>query len=105
MSRTAAALVRGLIDRAGVPSDRILLSRIHSVDWQSLTFTGERHEIQLRIRGADCVEIANRLCWGISDAEFEIPGQIVADIAVCGRLNREGDGAVIVNFEALTIAE
>ena len=45
MSPGASAVLRGLLDRAGAPRDRILLSHVRSVDWQSLTFVGERHEI------------------------------------------------------------
>jgi hypothetical protein len=45
MSAAASGLLRALIARAGVPRDRILLTNLCSIDWQSLTFVGERHEI------------------------------------------------------------
>jgi hypothetical protein len=45
MSPTASALLRALLERAGAPRDRILLTSVRSTDWQSLTFIGERHEI------------------------------------------------------------
>ena len=51
MSTAASGLLRALIGRARVDRDRILLIEIVSVDWQSLTFTGERHRIELRISG------------------------------------------------------
>lgn len=51
MSAAASALLRALIARAGVTSDRILLTEVHSTDWQSLTFMGERHRLQLRVTG------------------------------------------------------
>ena len=105
MSPAASALLRALLERAGVPRDRILLTDARTVDWQSLTFIGERHELQLRIPGAGSGALAERLCAGIEDAEFAIPGQIVADITVRGVPLRQDDGAVIFTIEALTIEE
>ena len=101
MSPTASALLRALLERAGAPRDRILLTDVRSTDWQSLTFIGERHELQLRVPGA----IAERLCAGLDDAQFDIPGQIVAEIAVRGAPRRQADGAVLIDIEALTIEE
>ncbi len=44
MSCAAAGLLRALIGRACVNRDRFLLTEYRSVDWQSLTFIGERHQ-------------------------------------------------------------
>ena len=49
LSRAAAGLLRSIVARAGGARHRILLIEFRSVDWQSLTFVGERHEMQLRI--------------------------------------------------------
>ena len=103
MSSAAAALLRALLARAGVPRDRILLTEIRSVDWQSLTMVGERHELGLRIPGPLAAEVAARLCDGLSDAQFAIPGQIVADIIVVAGPAVETDGSVSLAIEALTI--
>ena len=105
MSPAALGLLRALTSRAGLPRDRILLSEWCSSDWQSLTFVGERHHIALRISGPDSAAAAAQLATGLEDAEFEIPGQIVADIAVIGGLERSSDGSTALNIEALTIAE
>lgn len=102
MSPAAAALLRALIERAGVPRDRVLLSEITSVDWQSLTFTGERHEIHLRVAGPDASEVLHRMCAGLEDAEFDIGGHIVVDIGIM-QAGQAGDPAR-VTIEALTIA-
>jgi hypothetical protein len=59
MSRAASALLRALLDRAGDQRARILLSEIHSVDWQSLTLAGERHQIRLRILGPNAELVEN----------------------------------------------
>ena len=105
MSAAASGLLRALIARAGVPRDRILLTNLHSVEWQSLTFVGERHEISLRIAGLHSDAIAERLTHGLEDADFVIPGQIVADIAVVSGPNGTADGSTQLSIEALTIAE
>jgi hypothetical protein len=105
LSPAALGLLRALIARAGVPRDRILLSEWRSVDWQSLTFVGERHHVSLRIAGPDSAAVAARLMGGLEEAEFEIRGQTVADIAGIGGIEPTADGFTAVNIEALTIAE
>ena len=105
MSPAASALLRSLIRRAGVPRDRILLTDVRSTDWQSLTFIGERHEFRLRIPGPDSAAVAQRMCSHLEDAEFEIPGQIVADIALVGQPTLGCDGSANLAIEALTVGE
>ena len=82
MSTAASGLLRALVARARGDRDRILLTEIVSVDWQPLTFTGERHRIELRISGPNSGEIAERMTVRLDDAEFSIPGVLVADIIV-----------------------
>ena len=105
LSTAAAGLLRALIARTQLPRDRILLTEWQSVDWQSLTFVGERHEVALRLTGPDARAAAERLGTGLADAEFAIPGHIVADIAIAGTAREANDGSVLVSLEALTIAE
>lgn len=105
MSQAAMGLLRALIGRCGVPRDRILLSNWQSADWQSLTFVGERHSIALRITGTHSEAIARRLVTGLEDADFVIPGQIVADISVTSEPKLCSDGSAELGLEALTIAE
>jgi hypothetical protein len=105
MSRAAAALLRALLVRAKVDKDRILLTEIRSVDWQSLTFTGERHEFRFRVPGPDAEDIVQRMFEDLADTEFHIPRQIVADIALDGPPVRGRDGSITFGIEALTVAE
>ena len=104
MSSAAAALLRTLTARAGVARDRILLTEADSVDWQSLTFNGERHQISLRVTGRDSDLAVKRMCSGLEDAEFSIPGLIVADIGVLHEPKRALDGSITVGIEALTVS-
>ena len=105
MSPAAAALLRALIGRAGVERNRILLTDAHSTDWQSLTFSGERHHLALRVTGLDSRAVVARMCDGLEDAEFSIPGVLVADVALVGEPRRAHDGATELVIEALTIAD
>ena len=103
MSAAASALLRALIARSGITRDRILLSDVQSVDWQSLTFNGERHQIELRVPGPNSTEVVDRMCVGLKEAEFTIPGIIVADIGVASTPGLALDGSTSVRIEALTV--
>ena len=105
LSPAASALLRALIGRSGASRDRILLIDVRSIDWRSLTFTGERHSIELRILPPHSNATAQRMCSCLEDAEFSIPGLIVADIAVVGSPTSACDGSTVVSIEALTIAD
>ena len=105
MSPAAASLLRALLARAGVERNRILLTEFRSTDWRSLTFAGERHRIDLRIPGPGAAAIARLLTHDLPEAEFAIPGQIVADIAVDGAMVEHPDGAISLTIEALTVEE
>ena len=105
LSPAAAGLLRGLISRGNCPRDRILLIGHRSVEWQSLTFIGERHELLLRIAGPSASEIAGAIADGIGEAEFAISGHIVADISCSGDRQPASDGSVAIRIEALTVED
>jgi hypothetical protein len=105
MSAAAGALLRALAARAAVDRDRILLTDAHSTDWRSLTFTGERHHLSLKVTGFDSAAVVERMCAGLEQVELSIPGIIVADIGVVGNPRRAPDGATEIVIEALTVAD
>jgi hypothetical protein len=105
MSPAAAGLLRALLGRAGIDRNRILLTKFRSTDWRSLTFSGERHCIDLRIPGPGAARVADTLTADLGDAEFAVPGHIVADIAIDGAMVEHSDGAVSLRIEALTVEE
>ncbi|MCF2514464.1 hypothetical protein LVY65_05210 [Sphingomonas sp. G124] len=61
--------------------------------------------MELRVPGPDAIQLAERLTQGLADAEFSIPGQIVADIGLELPPIRNFDGSVSLYIEALTISE
>lgn len=105
LSTAAAGLMRAILTRAGVDRDRVLLIGWSSVDWQSLTFVGERHEVEFRLIGSDPERLARQIGDGLGDVEFTIAGQLVADITLRGPPLRQPDGSVVLAIEALTIGE
>lgn len=104
ISGAASALLRALIARARVPHDRILLTGVQSTDWQSLTFSGERHLISLRVQGSDSAAAVRNITEGLEDAEFSIPGLLIADIGIAEAPKRALDGSTELTIEALSIA-
>lgn len=105
MSAAAAGLLRALLNRAGVDRDRILLIEFRSTSWSSLTFDGERHRISLRIPAPDAERTLALLIRDLGDADFAISGHIVADIAVAGPPAIQHDGSILLELEALTVAD
>ena len=105
MSAAASALLRALLARAGIARDRILLTDYRSIDWQSLTFVGERHEMQFRIPGPMAMEAYRAMTGDLAESEVSIARQILADIAVFGIPTQERDGSISFGIEALTIEE
>jgi hypothetical protein len=77
---------------------------VSSVDWRSLTFTRERHQIELRVAGPHSSAVVERMCHGLEDAEFSIPGVFVADIGPADSPARSPDGSTTITIEALTVA-
>lgn len=105
MSRPAASLLRALLARAGDQRNRVFLIDVRSVDWQSLTFSGERHEMRFRIVGPEAGELVERLTGDICDATLESPGHVIADIALWSTPVHHDDGSITIDIEALTIVD
>jgi len=106
LSRSAAALTRTLLKRAGNDGNRILLSSWTSVDWRSLTFAGERHEASFRLTGPEAAALARRWTDGLEEAELDLGGgMFVAELSVTYVSPVGADGSVVVSLEALTLAD
>ena len=104
LSTAAAQLMDSLVERSGLDRNRISIGRFQSVDWQSLTFTGERHEISLRLAGPDAAPALALLRYGLAEAEWRLVEHVVADILIVSETTA-GDGSITVAIEALTLSE
>jgi len=104
LSSAGGALLRSLLARVETERSRILLTSWLSVDWQSLTFVGERHMASFAISGKDAVDLARRFTEGLEDAELPLGGgRFVADLKVTNRSALTTEGTVVVELEALTL--
>ena len=104
LSPAAAQLLRSLLARTGVARDRVRISAFRSVDWHSLTFNGERHEIALLIPGPDAAATAALLRDGLGEAEWALSGHVVADILIVAERDVPG-GDIQLEVEALTLSD
>lgn len=100
------ALLRALHARLGECD--IAFEEISSRSWASATFVGARHELILRLDGDRAGTIADAFANGLEEAEFQLRGHILADIALAGRETcvdpREMPG-VRLRIEALTVED
>lgn len=107
-----ASLVRGITAQAELSAvDReetiLIVESLHTTDWASATFVGAQHRLQLRLQGCPpAVEAAAAALDHLATREFDIAGQIVADITAT-RINTQNmdDGLVSISLmvNALTI--
>lgn len=51
--------------------------------WASITFAGTRHRLRIAFEGAEAVAGGEELVAALSEHEFAIPRQLVADATVC----------------------
>ena len=58
-----------------------ILRRSHG-PWASISFSGERHELTLEFVGTEAVEAGEAFIEALSEHEFSITGQLVADASV-----------------------
>lgn len=100
LSGAAGALIRALATRAGAMPD---IEEIASRPWASITFSGARHRIALRLSGDQACAQADRLCDGLDHAEFDLGKHLLVDIAIVER--EEEDATIRILLEALTIED
>ena len=102
LNDSTSSLLRAI--RAAV-TDRIGLTieEIRSRAWASVTFSGARHELVLRLEGAEADTVADAFLARLDVAEFAIRGHIMADIALVWQERRPGCARIAL--EALTVEE
>lgn len=97
-------LMRTLSALAGEGSELI---RSSSTRWASATFSGARHDAELKLTGNSAHARAQALAGSLPEAEFALAGHIVADLTVERlALEREGeDETALLGIAALTVED
>lgn len=99
----AEALARSLRGQFAGFAGAVEIDEIASRRWASITFTGARHRLSLRLAGAGARAAADAFLDGLGDREFDLKGHVVADIALEGEVAQDGEDAVRLTLEALTV--
>jgi hypothetical protein len=100
-----ARLLRCLLHLAG-PAARVESASCRP--WASATFQGSRHLVELRFGGAAAHAGATAMAERTPDADFSIPGHIVADVSIDGmELVRDDTSCptALLRLSALTVED
>lgn len=88
--------------------DAITFEEIVSRGWASVTFTGARHEIALRLDGEGADGAASDFLANLETAEFRLRGHVLADIALVSEERSvcpDGTPRIRIRLEALTVED
>ncbi len=81
---------------------RVRIEAVESTDWQSVTFAGARHRLLLHLEGAGARDAADTLLARFPEADFVLPGHLLAEIRIL--TDRCGPGAEVeLEVQALTV--
>jgi hypothetical protein len=101
----ATALLQALGARLENCACAFRVDELISRSWASVTFSGARHRIVVSLVGAGAAAAADSFLTGMEDAEFDLRGHLLADIALIAE-DRDLDGErVQVRLEALTVED
>lgn len=83
------------------------VEEISSRSWASGTFVGTRHALAFRLAGEGADAAADAFLADLEEAEFQLRGHILADIALVSRYRTNGaDGPIVrIAVEALTVED
>ena len=74
-----------------------------SRDWASITFSGARHRLKLRLEGDKAGAAADALLADLAEARFDLRGHMLVDLAVLLDERDESGARVRLVLEALTV--
>jgi hypothetical protein len=95
----------------------LVIEDFESEPWASLTFSGTRHRLAIRLEGPPALVEAGkaRLALLLDEPEIQVPGHFLADLALeaipCreapapGKFDPDGHARLAIQMEALTIEE
>lgn len=97
-----SALIAALRGAAGETAG-FAIEEVRSRGWASVTFSGARHELALRLEGEQAEAAAQRLLAGMDAAEIALDGHILADLSLVSEERRPG--CARIRLEALTVRD
>jgi hypothetical protein len=97
----ATALVRALRTRLDGFGADLEIENLVSRSWASVTFTGARHSVSLRLEGHRAGQAADAFLDGMDEAEFDLRDHILADIVLVRQVRDEA--SVRLFLQALTV--
>lgn len=80
--RAQAAILRAVSAIAAPLGARLVIEELRARDWASLTLTGMRHELDVRLDGAGAAAALAVLSARLPTEAIAISGQILAEIVV-----------------------
>jgi len=101
----ATALLRALSARFAGFAGLFRVEELASRNWASVTFSGARHRVAFILEGEGAGTTADAFLEGMAEAEFDLRGHILADIAVVGQERDEAARRVRLDLEALTVED
>lgn len=101
MLTSEKALARAVAAAFAEHGASTMIEEIAGTPWASVTFSGARHRLVLRLSGPLAGAAADAVLPDLGEREFTLPGHILIDIA-CDAQARVG-GDVLLTLEALTI--
>lgn len=81
---------------------RMTIEELTSRRWASITFSGERHRMVLRLQGSGARAAAQAFLADLGEREFELKDHILVDIALLA-MDDDRDDSVLLTLEALTV--
>lgn len=79
------------------------IEELSSRSWASATFSGARHKVAFSLAGEGAAQAAEAFAASVGEAEFDLRGHIVADIALVEQSSEED--RVLLRVEALTVED
>ena len=101
--RAQAAILRAVAALAAPLGARLVIEELRSRDWASLTLTGTRHELDVRLDGVGAAAAMALLQQELPQATIAIHGRILAEVVV--EPGTADDDGVAMTICALVIDE
>jgi hypothetical protein len=101
----ATAFLRALGEHFGHFGGLFRVDELSSRNWASVTFSGARHTVAFSLEGEGAAEAADAFVAHMAEAEFDLRGHIVADVALAGQERSAAGDCIRLRIEALTVED